>query len=534
MLIPIVLTLAFVAQAEAHNNEALAPRLVQADHGLTLSWLEKLPGPGTKKGDRAVLMVSEFDGQRWSTPESVVQHDGLFANWADLPGIAVQKNGDRYAHWLEKRTHDTYAYDIQLAYRKKGQKSWKRLGPLHSDGLAAEHGFVSTVTDKNSTLFFWLDGRKTVDKGPMTLRVARYSKGKKVWEKVVDDRVCDCCGTAATRTHDGARVVYRDRRENEVRDLATVRVGAGKLGEVTPLHRDGWQIPGCPVNGPSVASRKRATAVVWYTGADGKPAVRGGFLNEAGRVEEALTLWGDKTLGRVDVVIDDRSAIAVGLMADKEDGHLVARRFTQDGRVGEALRIGKTSADRRSGFPQAEILGDRLVVVWTDARGKTTRLRKSVFPLSDLPPASARNPTLRPEAPLPNLLRPDLKLFGMNGRTEEFATGGPSMIHLWATWCAPCLEEMPQMIEAARTLQKRGVRTFFLSVDNPSQKDRVLQLASRWQALDLVFLEEAQSAEKKLRVRTIPATPGFSAKGRLLFRAEGKTPIGAMLKVKPD
>jgi thiol-disulfide isomerase/thioredoxin len=28
---------------------------------------------------------------------------------------------------------------------------------------------------------------------------------------------------------------------------------------------------------------------------------------------------------------------------------------------------------------------------------------------------------------------------------------GPHLVHLWATWCAPCLEELPVLLQAARS-----------------------------------------------------------------------------------
>jgi len=50
----------------------------------------------------------------------------------------------------------------------------------------------------------------------------------------------------------------------------------------SPVHADGWKVPGCPVNGPAVAASGRRVAVAWYTYADERPRVRLAFSDDAG------------------------------------------------------------------------------------------------------------------------------------------------------------------------------------------------------------------------------------------------------------
>ncbi len=46
-------------------------------------------------------------------------------------------------------------------------------------------------------------------------------------------------------------------------------------------------------------------------------------------------------------------------------------------------------------------------------------------------------------------------------------TTGWRWINVWATWCAPCVEEMPRLVEWGSRLRREGapVSTFFVSVD---------------------------------------------------------------------
>jgi cytochrome c biogenesis protein CcmG/thiol:disulfide interchange protein DsbE len=45
-----------------------------------------------------------------------------------------------------------------------------------------------------------------------------------------------------------------------------------------------------------------------------------------------------------------------------------------------------------------------------------------------------------------------------------------TVVNFWATWCPPCLEEFPSMIELQRQLEDKGVELVFISVDDEWQK----------------------------------------------------------------
>lgn len=49
------------------------------------------------------------------------------------------------------------------------------------------------------------------------------------------------------------------------------------------------------------------------------------------------------------------------------------------------------------------------------------------------------------------------------------------LINVWATWCAPCVEEFPPLVSLTRRLGNRDFELITLSMDNPAQEDRVLK-----------------------------------------------------------
>lgn len=351
---------------------ALAPNLWQDDERVLLSWLEP-----AEKGHR--LLVAELDASAgWSAPEEVAAGGKFFANWADLPAVAVAGDGTRLAHWLAKLGSGTYAYGAHLA-RATGNEGWQPAGLLHDDDTATEHGFVSwaPAADGEGLRAFWLDGRAmaAAPPGPMQLRTARVLDGRPEPSEVIDDRVCDCCATDAAVAADGPVVVYRDREDDEVRDIRIVRrTGDGGWSEPALVAEDRWLIPACPVNGPAVAADGERIVVAWFTGAGGERRVRAAWSENGGRSFAApVAIDHDEPLGRVDLALgpDGDAWVAwlstSGLPAGEAEIRL--RRLSRPeagGEAGEPLVVATTSARRAAGFPRLAAVGERLLVVWVE------------------------------------------------------------------------------------------------------------------------------------------------------------------------
>ena len=60
-------------------------------------------------------------------------------------------------------------------------------------------------------------------------------------------------------------------------------------------------------------------------------------------------------------------------------------------------------------------------------------------------------------------------------RTLESFQGKPLLINLWATWCPPCIDEMPLLDAFYQQNAAKGWQTVGIAVDKPEAVERFLQ-----------------------------------------------------------
>jgi hypothetical protein len=176
-----------------------------------------------------------------------------------------------------------------------GGATWSDPVLVNDDGTPTEHGFVSLWPDGDDGIAIaWLDGRNMHGDGAhtghgggeamMTLHSARFDATlSRHDERELDASVCDCCQTDSALTDRGRLLVYRDRTDDEIRDIyAVTREDGAGWGTPRRVHADDWTMPACPVNGPAVAARGSDAIVGWYTAAGGTPRVLVARSTDAG------------------------------------------------------------------------------------------------------------------------------------------------------------------------------------------------------------------------------------------------------------
>lgn len=377
----------------AQPDLALAP-----DGRLLLSWIEPLESGG----HRLQLASTQDPGDAWTPALTVAEGRDWFVNWADTPHVYALADGTLWAHWLENTGPSRMDYGIALVRSADGGHSWSRTPAVHPRSRG-DHGFVTFWAQGGDRLgLAWLDSRQKAAAGQgggrdghdghdghpagaaMMLRAAVHGPdGVQRSEWPLDDSTCDCCTTASAQTARGTVVVYRGRSAGEVRDIRIVRLQDGTWTAPRDVHADGWQVAGCPVNGPAVAAAGEQVWVAWYTESDGQPELRVARSGDSGDSFQApVTLArGSQVLGRVALVSGDGQLSAVWL-EEAAAGTQVLRLA----RYGASLSTPPLEVEvatlqargRASGMPRLQWAGGAAWLVWTEVEQGAPVLRGAV------------------------------------------------------------------------------------------------------------------------------------------------------------
>jgi thiol-disulfide isomerase/thioredoxin len=152
--------------------------------------------------------------------------------------------------------------------------------------------------------------------------------------------------------------------------------------------------------------------------------------------------------------------------------------------------------------------GTALPTIAVDARGHIT----SPVPDSLLVPAGARAREAFPSFDLPNLAGRRLRLADLAGKVV--------LVNVWASWCAPCREEMPALDSLRRTFD--STRVAFVALSD----DVIESSARRFLAEHPVGLKVGLGGgnlKPRLHYVGLPYTALLDAEGRVIRRWSGYT-----------
>jgi peroxiredoxin len=116
---------------------------------------------------------------------------------------------------------------------------------------------------------------------------------------------------------------------------------------------------------------------------------------------------------------------------------------------------------------------------------------------------------------------PDFALENLAGEQQSIASwpGKPLLINFWATWCAPCREEMPAMERLHQRYRQRGLVLLAVSVDTDASL--VGPFLERYKLTFPVTLDAKMSLANRYGVRALPASFLIDRDGYLAALALG-------------
>ena len=115
---------------------------------------------------------------------------------------------------------------------------------------------------------------------------------------------------------------------------------------------------------------------------------------------------------------------------------------------------------------------------------------------------------------------PDTAFNDPTGKPTSLAklSGKPTLVNLWATWCAPCVKELPTLDRLSKS--RSDLRVVAVSQDDGPHPSVVAFLKSK--APDLAPNQDAKLAlSGKLEAEVLPTSILFDANGKEVWRYVG-------------
>jgi thiol-disulfide isomerase/thioredoxin len=118
---------------------------------------------------------------------------------------------------------------------------------------------------------------------------------------------------------------------------------------------------------------------------------------------------------------------------------------------------------------------------------------------------------------------PDVTFNDPDGEQTSLAelSGKPTLVNLWATWCAPCVKELPTLGRLAKAHEKDGaLQVIAISQDSGPHPSVVAFLDSKAPEL-APYQDSTMALSGKLGAEVLPTSILFDAQGREVWRYVG-------------
>ncbi len=248
-------------------------------------------------GDTDLYLATSADGGRtFSQPRRVNDVPGDVTVYGEQPprvALGMGTPAPIYVTWTSANQEKKLSF-LRFARSLDSGETFEPAVTLHSPDLPGDRGWHSlSVSPSGSVHAVWLDyrplgGKKSVGSllenviSRLEPRVLAHTHGAAMglyhlaWDggapaegKRLFEPVCECCKTAMAIGGDGTvyaawRHIYKD----NYRDIAFAasRDGGESFGSAVRVNEDGWQIDGCPDDGPSmVVDAESRVHLIWPT-----------------------------------------------------------------------------------------------------------------------------------------------------------------------------------------------------------------------------------------------------------------------------
>jgi peroxiredoxin len=101
------------------------------------------------------------------------------------------------------------------------------------------------------------------------------------------------------------------------------------------------------------------------------------------------------------------------------------------------------------------------------------------------------------------------------------------LINVWATWCGPCVAELPEFVTMNRMYRQRNFELITISADSPDEKDKALEMLKKKQVSAGNYLFQGDDKYKLMEAvdekasGPVPHTMLIAPGGKVLYRKSG-------------
>ncbi len=141
--------------------------------------------------------------------------------------------------------------------------------------------------------------------------------------------------------------------------------------------------------------------------------------------------------------------------------------------------------------------------------------------------ASTSNSAESSVPPLPeNVMQASINLLdGQKTRLADYS-GKVLIVNLWATWCGPCRQEIPHLIEIAKEYKSKGVEVIGLTKEDPENQPEAVKQFSELMNINypIGWVDEEMQSELMRGRAAIPQAYIIGRDGKILKHYVGFNP----------